>query len=71
MWSSEQAGRHDWNQTALIAAILINANRDPKRQRRPIEPSQLNPYAEKRVRQNGLRVCRQNRTVLKKLFAKK
>lgn len=41
---SEGRGLHDWNQTSLIGAILINANRDPKK-RRATKPEELNPYA--------------------------
>lgn len=35
----------EWNQTALIAAILENSNRDPEKRKRPFSPSDFNPYA--------------------------
>ncbi|MEW4451290.1 hypothetical protein AB1L30_01265 [Bremerella sp. JC817] len=68
---SNQRGKHEWQQTALLASILINANRDPKKSKRPIEPSQLNPYEEEKPRRRtGVRICRANREVLKKLFSR-
>jgi len=72
VWMSHQRGKHEWQQTALLASILINANRDPKKQRRPVEPSDLNPYEQdKPRRRDGIRISKQNRAILKKLFTKK
>lgn len=69
---SHQRGRHEWQQTALLASILINVNRDPDKQRRPIEPDQLNPYEQdKPRRREGVRVCKANRAILKKLCSKR
>lgn len=69
---STQRGKHEWQQTALLASILINANRDPEKQRRPIEPDQLNPYVQdKPRRREGVRVCKANREILKKLCSKR
>jgi len=69
---SNYRGKHEWQQTALLASILINANRDPKKQRKPVDPDDLNPYVEdKPRRRDGVRVCKGNRAILKKLFSKK
>jgi hypothetical protein len=36
----------DWDRTALLAAITINVNRDPKKSR-SVSPESLNPYRAK------------------------
>ncbi|MHC2067632.1 hypothetical protein ACYFX5_09185 [Bremerella sp. T1] len=69
---SHQRGKHEWHQTALLASILINANRDSKKQRQPIDPAQLNPYIEEKPRRSeGVRVCKANRDIIKKLCSKR
>lgn len=69
VWMSNQRGKHEWQQTALLASILINANRDPKK--RPISPDEINPYVKSKQSSGGLRICKQNQAVLKKLFTER
>ncbi len=40
---AEARRRHDWDQTAELLALLANAHRDPKRQRRPYTSAQFHP----------------------------
>ncbi|MEW4566125.1 hypothetical protein AB1K70_26645 [Bremerella sp. JC770] len=69
---SNQRGKHEWQQTALLASILINANRDATKQRRPVAPDDLNPYVEEKTRRReGVRVCKANREIIKKLCSKR
>ena len=63
---SNQRGKHEWQQTSLLASILINANRDPKK--RAISPDEINPYVKSKQSSGGLRICKQNQAILKKLF---
>ena len=36
--------RSHWARTSLLACILANSARDPKRQRHPFVPDDFNPY---------------------------
>jgi len=40
--------RADWDHTSYISALLLNINRDPKKQR-AVQPHELNPYARARA----------------------
>jgi len=43
---AEGQGRERWAHTALISALLANANRDPKKHR-PFRPADFNPHADR------------------------
>lgn len=40
--------RTEWERTALLAAIGANPYRDPKKHKRPFEPWEFNPFADRR-----------------------
>jgi hypothetical protein len=40
---------HDWGRSASIIAIIANANRNPKRRRRPYQPADFVPSDLRRV----------------------
>lgn len=50
MWMAEGLGRERWAHTSLICALIVNANRDPKRGR-PFKPADFDPYARQDRRQ--------------------
>ena len=58
-------GRTSWAQTSLIACILANANRDPKKRSRPYTPADFDPYAEDADREDSRRLTAENITDLK------
>ena len=37
--------RADWDHTASLLSMMANANRDPKKRRRPFNPLDFHPYA--------------------------
>jgi hypothetical protein len=43
---AEGHGQERWAHTALICALIANANRDPKKHR-PFKPADFNPYADR------------------------
>jgi hypothetical protein len=45
MWMWEGRSEHAWAQTSLLAYLTAEANRDPKRRRRPFEAADFNPHA--------------------------
>ena len=45
---TEGKGKETWNHTASIMAIIANANRDSKKQKRPFSADDFNPYAIKK-----------------------
>lgn len=47
---SEARQRERWDHTSFIIATLMNANRDPKKRRRPFAPSEFNPFSPDSVR---------------------
>jgi len=43
-WMFKSRQKMEWERTARVSSILANANRDPKKQRRPFNEVDLNPY---------------------------
>jgi hypothetical protein len=39
--------RAEWERTSLLAAIAASPYRDPKKRKRPFEPWEFNPFAER------------------------
>jgi hypothetical protein len=57
---AEAKSRDNWNHTSAILALIINVNRDPKKQR-AVKPKELNPHERKPrtiLRGKGLRVLK-------------
>ena len=44
MWMWEGRSEHQWDQTALLACLIANANRNPKKRRRPFAVEEFNPH---------------------------
>ena len=42
--------RASWNQTSMLAAILANANRDPKKKPEPFQPDDFHPLAKRETK---------------------
>jgi len=57
----------EWNRAAVIAAGVWNAIRDPKKRRTAWQPADFHPYI-KTAPKPGIRLNKQNRATLKKLF---
>jgi len=47
-WMADGKRKHDWSQAAMVAAVIANCHRDPKRQRRPYHPDDFNPMTPRR-----------------------
>ena len=43
---AEAKSKDNWNHTSAILALIINVNRNPKKQR-PLSPKELNPHEQK------------------------
>jgi hypothetical protein len=43
--------RAEWERTALLAAIGANPYRDSKKRKKPFEPRDFNPFAERKLPQ--------------------
>jgi hypothetical protein len=41
-WAAEGKGRHDWNQTSEVLAMIHNMLKDPKED--PLRARDINPY---------------------------
>jgi hypothetical protein len=57
---AEAKSRDNWNHTSAVLALIINVNRDPKKQR-AVKPKELNPHEQKPrtiLRGKGLRVLK-------------
>jgi hypothetical protein len=57
---AEAKSRDNWNHTSAVLALIINVNRDPKKQR-AVKPKELNPHERKPrtiLRGKGLRVLK-------------
>lgn len=44
VWMADGRRIELWNQTAQLAALIANVNRDPKKQPEPFSPSDWHPY---------------------------
>jgi len=68
------AGRrvHDWGQTGSLLALTANANRDPKRRKRPFGIHEFVPRDLRRhfVARRGTGLTKQSLHALKPLFLK-
>ena len=42
-----------WQHTAWLAAMIANANRDPKKRPRPFQPAEFNPLVQADKRRRG------------------
>jgi hypothetical protein len=57
-----------WRHTSALMALTANINRDPK-QSRPFEPSDFNPYGDRRREdENVIEVTPETRAEFKKAF---
>ena len=57
---AEAKSRDNWNHTSAILALIINVNRNPKKQR-AIKPNELNPHEQKVktiLKGKGLRILK-------------
>lgn len=60
-------GEFAWGQTALLATLLVNAHRDP-RKARPARVSDFNPYMKGCPRQQAILVDKSSIHLLRKAF---
>ena len=65
---AEGHGRESWAHTSLIAALLANAHRDPKKGR-PFRVNDFNPYGRERLG-NVIEVTRENVSILRQAFSR-
>jgi hypothetical protein len=70
LWMAEGQGRERWAHTSLIAAILANANRDPKKGR-ALRPEDFDPYATRQSRPDVIEVNQDNIGLLRQAFTGK
>lgn len=68
LWMAEGQGRERWAHTSLLAAILANTNRDPKKGR-PLKPDDFNPYATKRGGADSIEVNGNTIGLMKQAFS--
>jgi hypothetical protein len=57
---AEAKSKDNWNHTSTLLALMININRDPKKQR-AVKPKELNPHEQKVkdvLRGKGLRILK-------------
>jgi hypothetical protein len=57
---AEARSKDNWNHTSTLLALMININRDPKKQR-AVKPRELNPHEGKAktiLRGKGLRILK-------------
>jgi mitochondrial fission protein ELM1 len=67
LWLAEGQGRERWAHTSLVCSILANANRDPKKRRKPYKPDDFNPYSET-MREDYVVVNKDNIGLMKEAF---
>lgn len=53
MWMSRGKQEDQWNHTALLAAMIANSVRDPKKKRKPYQPEDFLPFKRKRKASSG------------------
>ena len=60
-----------WDHTASILVVYANCHRDPEKKKRPYELHDFHPFRDRDPRSGGggIRICKDNRDVLKKVFA--
>ena len=64
---AEAKARAAWDRTSLVCALIVNANRDPKKSR-PVKPADFNPYAKNDTkRRRGIPITPANIELLKVL----
>lgn len=68
LWMAEGQGRERWAHTSLIAAILANANRDPKKGR-AWKPEDFNPFTHRRAAADVVEVDKDTIGLMKQAFA--
>lgn len=57
-----------WRHTAWIAAMIANANRDPKKKPAPYQPDDFNPMLQKDKRTGSVTVTKENISDVKDAF---
>lgn len=57
----------DWSIASNVLAMIANTARDPKRQRRPFQADDFNPFAQRR-KPGGVRLAKGNRATLRAMF---
>ena len=66
----EAARREAWQHTAWLAALIANANRDPKRKPTPFTPDDFNPMVSRRERKaKGIAVDENTIGDVKRMFS--
>jgi len=60
-------GRERWAHTALICALIANANRDPKKHR-PFKPDDFNPHADRPRQGDVIEVDKETVGLLREAF---
>jgi hypothetical protein len=57
---AEAKSKDNWNHTSALLALMININRDPKKQR-AVKPKELNPHEQNKktiLKGKGLRILK-------------
>ena len=67
---AEGLGRERWARTALLACVVANAARDPKK-RRPFTPDDFNPYADRSRHGDVIEVNRETVGLMREAFTGK
>ncbi len=65
---AEAARKEAWQHTAWIAAMIANANRDPRRKPSPYSPDDFNPTLSRGQRSGEIVVTKENIGDLKDAF---
>lgn len=47
MWMADARRHHDWGQVSSMLAATYEVHRDPKRRRKPFQPSEFNPLLQR------------------------
>jgi hypothetical protein len=64
-----QARRQEaWQHTAWLAAMIANANRDPKRRPQPFMPDEFNPMVKRHRRAGAIKVNEETIGDLRQMF---
>ena len=67
---AESRRQEDWQHTAWLAAMIANANRDPKKKPSPFTPDDFNPMVGKDRKAGAVVVDKANIGDLKEMFGR-
>lgn len=59
MWAWEGKSEDAWNRTALLACLLANANRDPKKRKRPFGVEDFHPHRKRGPKRGAIKATPQ------------